>query len=305
VIKNAGVPVAFDAETHGYRIRRDFFMPPVELTFDESLALVTLAKQVADQEQIPFTKPAARALAKVRSHLPAAVRRVVDELDPHVTVHFAKAGPHDGVKDVYEAVRDALTSHTALRCRYESLHKSEEDAAAYFLFKPYALFFSQRAWYAVGFHGARDALRTLKLNRFTAVESTDYAYEIPASFDLDDQLGLAWRMIRGTPRVDVTLRFDPSFAETIEDTSWHATQETQEQEDGSLVFRCTVDGLDEIVWWILSMGPHCRVLGPPELAERVRTLAGQTAALYADNGGGDGPATPPAPASRQKIAPKR
>ena len=51
-------------------------------------------------------------------------------------------------------------------------------------------------------------------------------------------------------------------------------------EDGSIAFRCTVDGLDEIVWWVLSMGPHCRVVKPAELAEWVVTLAGQVVAGY-------------------------
>lgn len=40
-----------------------------------------------------------------------------------------------------------------------------------------------------------------------------------------------------------------------------------------MIFRCKVDGLDEIVWWILSMGPHCVVNKPPELADRVGELA--------------------------------
>ena len=41
-----------------------------------------------------------------------------------------------------------------------------------------------------------------------------------------------------------------------------------------------VSGLEEIVWWILSMGPHCKVIKPKALADRVRELANQTAAIY-------------------------
>jgi len=72
-----------------------------------------------------------------------------------------------------------------------------------------------------------------------------------------------------------------SFAQTMADTRWHPTQEIEEHPDGSSTFRCTVDGLDEIVWWVLSMGPHCVVKSPPELAQRVRDLADRTAANYA------------------------
>jgi predicted DNA-binding transcriptional regulator YafY len=41
-----------------------------------------------------------------------------------------------------------------------------------------------------------------------------------------------------------------------------------------------VSGLDEIKWWVLSHGPHCRVIRPAELADRVARLAKETAAQY-------------------------
>jgi predicted DNA-binding transcriptional regulator YafY len=80
-------------------------------------------------------------------------------------------------------------------------------------------------------------------------------------------------MIRGSTTYDVELLFDAEFAETISDTHWHATQDTDNRPDGSMLFRCKVDGLDEIVWWIMSMGPHCVVKKPKVLAQQVKSLA--------------------------------
>jgi predicted DNA-binding transcriptional regulator YafY len=142
-----------------------------------------------------------------------------------------------------------------------------------FLFEPYTLLFSQRAWYTIGHHGQRGEVRCLKLNRFSQCQLTEMTYEIPKGFTVGKHLGNAWRMIRGRKTYEVELHFDAEFAETVADTHWHPTQETIWQDDGSLIFRCKVDGLDEIVWWILSMGPHCVVKKPTELAERVRDLA--------------------------------
>ncbi len=89
-------------------------------------------------------------------------------------------------------------------------------------------------------------------------------------------------MIRGGETFDVLIEFDAEFAETIADTHWHATQKIRENADGTMTFRCKVDGLDEIVWWVLSMGPHCVVKKPVELATRVKTLAEQMVKLYGD-----------------------
>jgi predicted DNA-binding transcriptional regulator YafY len=91
-------------------------------------------------------------------------------------------------------------------------------------------------------------------------------------------------MIRGDRVYRVELAFDAEFAENIAGTHWHDTQEIEEHEDRSITFRCEVAGLDEIVWWVLSMGPHCVVRRPKELADRVRELASLTAARYSAGG---------------------
>jgi len=286
-LEGAGIPYFHDGETKGYRVRRDFFMPPVELTLDESLALVALAEHIGEQEQVPLTAPAGKAIAKVRCQLPASIRQELSDLDGHLKIHLAAAGPHEGIADVYERVRSAIATKRVLSCSYTSVERSLRDGDAaeggeeeVFEFRPYALLFAQRAWYAVGHHGGRDGVRKLKLNRFTMVKPTDRPYAIPDDFNLDDELGHAWRMIRGDTRYDVELHFDREFAETLADTHWHATQQIDWHDDGSITFRCTVDGLDEIVWWVLSMGPHCEVKQPPELAARVKELAAGIVGRY-------------------------
>lgn len=282
ILQSSGIPYFFDRAAGGYGIRRDFFMAPVQLTLDEALAMSALVGQLAEGEQVPMLKPATRAIAKVRSVLPAALRDEVQAMERAVAIRVAPRSGDDGIGDVYERIRRAIVDRRALSCTYESVTPGSggSRSRAPFLFQPYTLLFSQRAWYAIGRHGGHDAVRCLRLNRFTQVTPTDRAYTIPAKFTLESHLGLAWRMIRGKPRCRVRLRFDREFADTIADTHWHATQRVRWRDDGSVDFACTVDGLDEIVWWVLSMGPHCRVLAPPELAARVRALAADVARLY-------------------------
>ena len=99
---------------------------------------------------------------------------------------------------------------------------------------------------------------------------------------MDDRRGKAWRMIKGDTTYKVELHFDKEFAETIADTHWHATPEIEWLEDESILFHCEVDGLEEIVWWILSMGPHCVVNKPPELVDRISQMAQAVVDSYID-----------------------
>jgi proteasome accessory factor B len=279
----SGVPCAFDSETNGYRIRPGFFMPPVELTFEEAMALVAVLDGVARDGQLPFLGVAARAGEKVRSQLPPAVLEAIEPLDDHVRIDLPATMADESCRDVYDEVRDAIARRRMLRCVYEAVHSREAPAAAdvgaEFDFHPYVLWYCQRAWYAVGHHGGRGEVRRLKLNRFTAVRPTDRPYMIPDGFDPRQDLGNAWRMIRG-PRHRVAVRFTPAFADNASETRWHPTQEEQLEADGSVTLTFTVDGLDEIVWWVLGYGPGAKVLEPPELIERVRKLAQETVQQY-------------------------
>jgi predicted DNA-binding transcriptional regulator YafY len=257
------------------------------LTLDESLALAALAEQVGGEEQVPFTAAASKAISKVRSVLPQSIRNELEKLEERVAIKLAAASPPEAARDVYQQIRSALSHRTALRCSYDSLSgDSARRNDKTFRFDPYTLFFGQRAWYVVGHHHGHKEVRCLKLNRFTKIQLTDQQFDIPDDFTLEQHLGNAWRMIRGKKSFDVELWFDPQFAETIADTHWHRTQEVCWNDDGSITFRCRVDGLEEIVWWILSNGPHCMVKSPPELVQQVKSLGSAIVKNY----DGDSPA---------------
>jgi predicted DNA-binding transcriptional regulator YafY len=190
----------------------------------------------------------------------------------------------ESCRDVYDLVRTAIATRRTLRCTYDAVHSQHDDAseaAEEFELRPYALWYCNRAWYAVGHHGGRSQLRRLKLNRFTSIRLTDHPYLPPDKFDPREDLALAWRMIRGDTRHTVRICFEPDFADNASETRWHCSQQETWDEDGRVTLSFTVDGLEEICWWVLSYGPGATVLEPPELIQRVRDLARATAERYA------------------------
>ncbi len=53
------------------------------------------------------------------------------------------------------------------------------------------------------------------------------------------------------------------------ETVWHKTQRVQRQPDGGVRLMFTVDGLDEIVWWVLGWSGRAKVHAPEELRDMV------------------------------------
>jgi predicted DNA-binding transcriptional regulator YafY len=279
----SGFPCGFDPETNGIRIKAGFFMPPIELTFEEAMAIVAVTEEVAGSGQVPFFRSAGRAVEKIRSQLPVAVLEAMEPLDNRVRIDLPPTMADESCRDVYDEILSAIANKRALICTYDAPASSLSNTAekeAEFDFRPYALWYCQRAFYAVGLHGGRGEIRRLKLNRFTSVIPTDRPYHIPDNFDPRHDLGLAWRMIRGDQRHRVVVRFEPDFSDNASETRWHSTQEEQWDDDGRVTLTFTVDGLEEIVWWVLGYGPGATELEPPELIERVRELARATANRY-------------------------
>jgi predicted DNA-binding transcriptional regulator YafY len=205
----------------------------------------------------------------------------LDHIENHLAIQLAPTAAGDSSADVYGTIRRALATTHVVECQYESVSIDAEDKhGRSFEFRPYALLFNQRAWYALGFHDSHGEIRCLKLSRFSRTRILQKKYLIPADFSLDAYLGNAWRFIRGKERFLIDLWFDQQFAETISETQWHRTQKITWNDDASITFSCTVDGLDEIVWWILSMGPHCVVKKPKRLAHAVEDLARGIVARY-------------------------
>ncbi|MBV8782280.1 MAG: WYL domain-containing protein [Phycisphaerae bacterium] len=289
MLNASGVPCAYHRDRNGYQLGKSFFMPPVELTFDEAMAIIALSEEISERSQVPFMNAAARAAEKLRAQLPPAVLETIEPLDDRLSIDLARAAGDDSCRDVYDEVRSAISRRRILCCEYESIQQVDGSSCTdgdgfnpvEFQFRPYLLWFCQRAWYVVGHHERHGAIRKLKLNRFTSIRISDRPFAIPDNFDLRSELGNAWRMIRGETSYRIAVQFEPSFADAASETRWHPTQEEQWNHDsGRVTLRFTVDGLDEICWWVLGYGPGATVLEPPELIERVRELALATVGRY-------------------------
>lgn len=68
---------------------------------------------------------------------------------------------------------------------------------------------------------------------------------------------------------NVELRFLPKVAENVAEVQWHSTQKVTPNGDGSIIAQFRVDGLGEIIWWILGYGDQVQVLAPKVLRKRV------------------------------------
>jgi predicted DNA-binding transcriptional regulator YafY len=132
---------------------------------------------------------------------------------------------------------------------------------------PYRLLLTRQAWYLIARPADADGPRVYRVARFAALRPLDRPADVPTDFDLRGYLGNAWSVFRGDETCDVELLFHQDAARIVAETTWHHTQQVHRNPDGTATVTFRVDGLDEIIWWLLGWAGFVTVVRPERLRQ--------------------------------------
>ncbi|HWL06959.1 MAG TPA: WYL domain-containing transcriptional regulator [Planctomicrobium sp.] len=266
-LQDAGVEILYDTATQGYWLPVHTALPPTQLTLAETLALLLLARESGETERsVPFQDATRDAALKLQSSLPTHLTQYANDLTTSISIQTEPLAELKGGRPHYDRMIEAVTGRRKVRARYLSFFEGGEIQT---LISPYRILFRRHAWYVIGRSSLHRSVRTFHIGRFMETQLTNDTYEIPPRFSLQRYFGNAWNLIREqNAREQVCVRFQPMVAGNVAEVRWHPTQKLKWNDDGTLDFTVTVDGIHEISWWILSYGNQALVLKP----ESLRTL---------------------------------
>jgi len=266
-LRSAGVPLQYDAEHQKYQIPGVYFLPPTNFTADEALAVISLCHQLGGPDQLPFFAAAASAAVKLEHILPRRLRDYLHSLSKAVKIKIDAANRLDGKQGFYLQLVEAISKQQRVRLKYGSIMEESDIGTK---LSPYQLLFHHRSWYVIGRSSLHRSVRTFNLGRIAELSMLEESYKVPQGFSVEKHLRNAWRMIpEPGPDSHVVIRFLPKVARNVDEVIWHKTQKTEFQEDGSLLFRAQVSGLEEISWWVLGYGDQAEVLEPEPLRDLI------------------------------------
>lgn len=264
ILTQAGLQYTYDRDNKRYTALRSMLLPPVTLTHGEALALLLAVKATERRADLVDQPTAISAGMKLESMLPAVLRDEVGSILPLVEVRGEPNSDTPSIQDTLSMIQSALSGHHVLRVRYDSYFERKTIDV---ILHPYRLAYIHRAWYLIAYSLTHAEIRTFKVERVLRIRKMAETFSMDHKFNLDEYFGNAWLMIRGDKSHHVKIRFLPRVAGNVDEISWHKTQQTLYEPDGSLLFEVDVDGLDEISWWILGYGDQAQVLEPPRLKE--------------------------------------
>lgn len=233
---------------------------PLRLTVDEALALVVALRALAATPGLD-RDPVDRALAKVEQAAGAAA-------GPAGRVDVAV----EGEARVLPVVQQALDQRRRLHLAYYVPSRDETTDRDV---DPMRVLVVEGRTYLEAWCRRTEDVRLFRLDRVESVHVLDAPAEPPPDAAPRDVAQGLFRAAPDMPMVTVSLR--PSAAWVAE---YHPCESVREEPDGSTTVVLRVGDLAWARRLALRLGPHGRVLDPPELVEQVRAEAALALAAY-------------------------
>jgi predicted DNA-binding transcriptional regulator YafY len=145
--------------------------------------------------------------------------------------------------------------------------------------EPCFIIFRGHAFYFVAYCRLREDYRTFRIDRVQRMVMLDETFRPRMDMNAGDYFEDSWRVYSGE-LVDVTVRFRGSSARVISSGQHHSRESMEYGEDGSLIYRVSVRGTDEIRRWILGFGDEAEVLTPESLRTELRQIGQRLADIY-------------------------
>jgi predicted DNA-binding transcriptional regulator YafY len=261
----AGVPWYFDKQAQCYRVRPDYHFPVLNLT-EAGVLGQAVATTLAEAPSLNIGAGARATTEKLAATSRDTAQRILADASQLVAVLDLKLADHARHQEIIRSIQWALLQRKQVIGRYQSPYKTN---AVSLRLHPYRLCLVKQAWYLIGRPADRDAPQTYRVTRFSSLRMTDLVADVPADFDLKAYFGNAWGVYRGDTSYQVELAFTHDAAAVVTETTWHHSQQVRRHKDGTVTLTFQVDGLEEILWWVLGWSGRVRVINPPELRELV------------------------------------
>jgi predicted DNA-binding transcriptional regulator YafY len=263
------LPIEYNDTKQGYEFTRPVeSFPMVELSESELVSVFVAQKALTQYKGTPFEHPLRSAFEKLTSGLEGKVTLSWDTLESFISFRNFEIVPTD--LSIFQVVSEAVRQSKVVIFEYKKVNSSKFEPRHV---EPYHLACIQDRWYCFAHDTNRREMRTFMLARMRFAKLGADFFRKPEKFSIQEHLKNSFGVFTAKGSHTIRARFDKFAAQFIRERIWHPSQQIQELAGGELELKLSVSSLHEIEPWILSWGGHAKVLGPKELAERIKTAA--------------------------------
>lgn len=258
-------PIRYDHSKKGYFLssRWSFSLP--DLTEGEVLTLLLSTSLMKQFSGTPLGTSLKSLENKIAILFQDKITVAPSDLSLLVSAQTSPIHMKKDIQPIFDCIFQAISKKKTILIRYHSL---STDCLSTRRVDPYHLYHYQGVWYFCGFCHNRKDIRDFALDRIQKCTPTDSAFIMRETFQAEQYLQKAFRMVKGKS-VLVTILFDAYQAKWIRERIWHSTQKIKELPNGELLFTIKADP-DEIKQWVMGYGMHAEVIEPISLRKKIQ-----------------------------------
>jgi predicted DNA-binding transcriptional regulator YafY len=261
-------PADAAAEQESYSLRSEsFHLPEIEFT-DEELAALQTALHLLDGE-FAYAEPLRLALQQITWGRPSPLRAPEQQRSVALGI-TASAGGHE-LSARLAKVETAIFRQKTITFDYYTMERDEVGARRV---DPYHLLFQGGEFYLLGRAHERKAVRVFRLSRIRGkvayATKAEHDFRRPTDFDPRAYANRAeWQL--GEERGTAEILLGERIAWQIERHfgRYGEIRAPEEEGSGDRIFLTAYGAPRMLVSWVLGLGEHARLLGPPELVEEL------------------------------------
>ena len=261
-------PADAAAEQESYSLRSEsFHLPEIEFT-DEELAALQTALHLLDGE-FAYAEPLRLALQQITWGRPSPLRAPEQQRSVALGI-TASAGGHE-LSARLAKVETAIFRQKTITFDYYTMERDEVGARRV---DPYHLLFQGGEFYLLGRAHERKAVRVFRLSRIRGkvayATKAEHDFRRPTDFDPRAYANRAeWQL--GEERGTAEILLGERIAWQIERHfgRYGEIRAAEEEGSGDRIFLTAYGAPRMLVSWVLGLGEHARLLGPPELVEEL------------------------------------
>ncbi len=239
---------------------------PIPLSITELMALYFSRGMLGTLKGTVFHDSLESFLQKVQATLPDESLGYIEEIEKAYLVSNRPLKEYGKFKERLDILNQALISKQFVSIDYFTMSKQEKTSRQV---APYRILFVDGTFYLIGMCSLRNDIRIFALDRIENISIMQQNYEVPDDFSAEELLKTSFGVFVGGDAVHVKVRFLKDCAGYISEKNWHPSQEITEEEDGSIIFKATVAGLDDVKFWIMKWGASAIVLEPESLKNEI------------------------------------
>ena len=249
---------------------------PIPLTLTELMALYFSRDMLKVLKNTVFYDSLETLFQKIKATLPPEYISYLSRIEKSLKVGLSSYKEYGGLTETLNSLNEAVLNGKYIEMIYFTMSRKQETRRKV---APYKIWFFDGTFYLIGHCLLRNSVRLFAIDRIKSLCLTDESFQIPEDFNTEDFMRSSFGTFVGN-LTTIKIHFETDIAGYIQERIWHESQEIESQEDGSIIFKVTVAGTDEIKFWVLNWGAKATVLEPDSLRDEIKSEAEAMAGKY-------------------------